>query len=148
MRARSVRAFLCVSVVFVAVLIAWLTALHPLAPDGTLPEQIIALFAGYVILLLSALAWSHRPPRLARRGREGWATVVAVRPLQPRQLTGELTEIRLRLVVPGAPPYGGLVVRMLAPHERAIFRPGETLPARVDPRDRDHVLLQKRPMPH
>src|SRR5699024_4617172 len=57
MCARSVRAFLCVTVVFVAVLIAWLTFLYPLAPHGTLPEQIVILFAGYAILLLIALAW-------------------------------------------------------------------------------------------
>ncbi len=147
-RARSVRAVAIATALFVAAFIAWVTVLHTIAPRGTLAAQIVILLGGYVFLLAIGLMWAHRRPRLARHGYEGWATILAVHPLQPRELTGELTDIKLRLVVPGAVPYAGHIVRMLAPHERALFLPGETFPIRVDPRDRDHVLLQPHLMPH
>src|SRR5699024_6528660 len=106
---------------------------------------------GYGVLLALALRTATRgcraDRRLRRRGYEGWATVTAVRPLHTPQDTGEIAEIEMRFVVPGGTPYAGRLVRLLDPRERRIFTPGATLPIRVDPRDRDHVMVQPTVMP-
>ncbi|MDN5749951.1 MAG: hypothetical protein L0H64_15785 [Pseudonocardia sp.] len=148
---RALRATLVVTALFCAALIVWMTILHPRAPEGALAFEIAILVFGYAFLLGLGLMWAQRGSRgdrrLRRHGYEGWATITTVRPLQKPQITGELTEIELRLVVPGATPYAGRLVRMLDPYERNIFVPGATLPIRVDPRDRDHIMVQPQIMP-
>ncbi len=150
--ARALRAILAVTALFLAALVVWAVVVRPLSPPGTVPVEVVMLVAGYAFLLGLGLLWAQRGSRadrrLLRRGYEGWATILSVRPLQNPQRTGALSEIRLRVVVPGALPYAGTLVRPLGPRERTVFRPGETLPVRVDPRDRDHVLVRPQVMPH
>lgn len=148
---RAVRAGLTATALFAAAIIVWATIVHQHLPEGTLVYELVVLVGSYGMILALGLRWAWRgcraDRRLQRHGYEGWATVTSVRALHTPQDTGEIAEIEMRFVVPGGAPYAGRLVRMLEPHERRIFTPGATLPIRVDPRNRDHVMVQPQVMP-
>ena len=142
------RAFLgtiAVTVVFLAALTTWLVFFAPLAPDGNPQYEIVILVFGYVFLLGLALLWSQRGSRADRRlykhGHEGWATITSVRMVAGSSAVGELAEMELQLTVPGAEPYIGRMVRPLDPYEKIVLVEGATVPVRVDPKDRDRIML-------
>lgn len=142
---RALPAVIAVTVAFFVALLLWLTFLKPNAPEGTLPYEVAILVSGYGFLLGLALLWSQRASRadrkLYKRGYEGWATITSVRPIARPTVTGELNELELRLTVPGSGTYEGRLVRPLDPYEKRVFIPGATIPIRVDPRNRDHIML-------
>lgn len=137
---RAFSAVLTVTLGYVAALVIWLTFIAPHAPPGTLPYEVIIMVFGYGFILGLALMWAQRASRadrkLYKRGYEGWATITSVRPLD-----GESSELELRLTVPGSASYEGRLVRTLDRHEQQVLVPGATIPIRVDPRNRDHIML-------
>ncbi len=104
---------------------------------------------GLVAAFGSALGFgmmaAERPSRadrqLERHGLEGWARIEHVTPLRRTPDNGELTELDLRLTVPGSESYAGRVVYEVRRENATRFLPGETITILVDPKDRDHIML-------
>jgi hypothetical protein len=88
---------------------------------------------------------AERPSRadrlLERHGLEGWARIEHATPLSRTPDNGELTELDLRLTVPGSESYAGRVVYEVRRENATRFVPGETITILVDPKDRDHIML-------
>ena len=142
---RALPAVLAVTLVFFLALIIWIKFIAPHAPEGTLPYQMVIVVFGYGFILGLALLWSQRPSRadrkLYKRGHEGWAVITSVNAVDGPAVIGELTELGLRLTVPGTGTYEGRLVRPLDRYEKRVLVPGATIPIRVDPRNRDHIML-------
>lgn len=142
---RARRGVLAVTALFFLALPIWLTFLAPNAPPGALPYEIVILVFGYGFLLGLVLLWAQRAPRADRKlykhGYEGWATITAVRRLEGPDVIGEVAELELQLTVPGSESYSGTLVRPLDPYEKTIMVPGAIVPIRVDPQNRDHIML-------
>ncbi|QDC15886.1 hypothetical protein [Rhodococcus ruber] len=142
---RVVRAVAFVTAGYLVVLALWLGLFVGDSPEGTVPYQIMFLLAAYGSALGIAMMLAGRPPRadrrLARRGLEGWATITSARHLGHTVDNGELTELDLDLTVPGSEPYHGRVLYEVAREDLDRFEPGRVVGIRVDPRDRDRIVL-------
>lgn len=147
---RALRGVIAVTAAFFVALAIWLTFLAPHAPDGTIPYEVAILVSGYGLLLGLALLWAQRGSRADRKlykhGYEGWARITSVRPVAGpvpagREDAGELAELELQLTVPGSESYSGRLVRPLDRHERIVLVAGAVVPIRVDPQNRDHIML-------
>lgn len=142
---RIVRTVCFITVSYVIVLSIWLGWLVEHTPEGTIPYQIGGLLAAYGSALGLGMMWADRPTRserkLARHGIEGWATIRRAQPLRRTVDNGQLTQLDLALTVPGSESYTGTVVYEVAREFREHFLPGETISIRVDPRNRDRILI-------
>lgn len=142
---RIVRTVCFVTVGYVLVLAIWLGWLVEHTPTGTVPYQIGGLLAAYGSALGLAMMWADRPTRaerrLAKHGLEGWAKIRHAQRIRGTVDNGELTELDLDLTVPGSGSYTGRVLYEVLPENRARFVVGETIPIRVDPTDRDRILI-------
>ncbi|WP_067573300.1 hypothetical protein [Nocardia acidivorans] len=143
--ARVFRTVLGVTAAYLLTLCVWLAWLVPLTPPGTVPLQVIVLvgmfgtFLGVGMLL--AQQPSHSDRRLRRHGLEGWATIEGVHPLTPTDHYTELTELDLELVVPGSETYHGSIVFDVEPLIRPRITVGGVLSIRVDPANRDRIMV-------
>ena len=142
---RALRGVIAATVVFFVALAVWVTFLAPSSSPDTRPFEIAILVSGYGGLLGITLLWAQRGSsadrRLYKHGYEGWAVITSVREVGGPDVAGELAELELRLTVPGSAPYAGRLVRQLDPYERTVLVPGATVPIRVDPKNRDHIML-------
>ncbi|MET8654821.1 DUF3592 domain-containing protein [Nocardia aurea] len=143
--ARVLRTVLGVTAGYLILLGLWLGWLVQRTPPGTVPYQIVALvglFGSCVGLgMLLAARPSKADRRLLHHGLEGWATIERVHPLRRTDHHSELTELDLELVVPGSETYRGSVVFDVMPGDRAKLAVGETISIRVDPSNRDRIIL-------
>ncbi|WP_137723991.1 hypothetical protein [Prescottella subtropica] len=145
---RIVRTVCVITVSYVIVLAIWLGRLVEHTPEGTIPYQIGGLLAAYGSALGLGMMWAGSPTRsdrrLARHGLEGWATITRA---QQIRRTGNsiadavVTELDLDLTVPGSDPYRGRVRYEVFPEDRDRFVVGGIVPIRVDPRDRDRIMI-------
>ncbi len=142
---RIVRTVCFISVGYVIVLSIWLGWLIEHTPEATIPYQIGGLLAAYGSVLGLGMMWADRPTRaerkLAKHGIEGWATIRDAQPIRRTVDNGELTELDLALTVPGSESYSGRVLYEVLPENRSRFIVGETISIRVDPRNRDRILI-------
>lgn len=142
---RIVRTVCFISVSYVIVLSIWLGWLIDHTAPGTIPYQVGGLLAAYGSALGLGMMWADRPTRserrLARHGLEGWAKIKHAQPIRRTADNGELTELDLALTVPGSESYTGKVLYEVLPENRDRFVAGETISIRVDPRNRDRILI-------
>ncbi|WP_072689923.1 hypothetical protein [Rhodococcus marinonascens] len=143
---RIVRTVCFITVGYVMVLAVWLGWLVDHTPPATIPYQIMGLLAAFGSALGLGMMAAGRPSRkdrkLERHGLEGWARIEHVTPLRRTVDNGELTELDLRLTVPGSDSYNGRVVYEVRRENITRFVPGETISILVDPKDRDHIMLR------
>ncbi|MFI6871370.1 hypothetical protein [Nocardia sp. NPDC050406] len=143
--ARIFRTVLGVTVVYMLTLVLWLGWFVHLAPPGTVPMQLCMLVGMYGSLLGIGMLLAQRPRRcdrrLLRHGLEGWANIEGVHPLMPTDHHTELAELDLELVVPGSETYHGSIVLDVQPVDRPKIEVGETVSIRVDPKNRDRIIL-------
>ncbi|RDI63265.1 hypothetical protein [Nocardia pseudobrasiliensis] len=142
---RILRTVLGVTVGYLVLLAFWLGWIVRHTPPGTWPFQLIALVGAFGSCVGLGLLLAQRPTRadrrLLRHGLEGWATIEAIHPLEPTDHHTELAELDLRLTVPGSESYRGTIVFDVAPIDRPRIIVGETISIRVDPSDRDRIML-------
>ncbi|MBF6175472.1 hypothetical protein [Nocardia blacklockiae] len=143
--ARMLRTVLGVTAGYLVVLGVWLGWVVHHTPPGTVPFQIVALVgvfgSGIGLGMLFAQQPSRADRRLLRHGLEGWAVIEGVHPVRRTDHHTELTELNLELNVPGSETYRGTVLYDVAPIDEPRIRVGGTIPIRVDPADRDHIIL-------
>lgn len=142
---RIVRTVCFITVGYVVILAVWLGWLIRHTPEATIPYQITGLLAAYGSALGLGMIWADRPSRADRRlekhGLEGWARIEHTTRLARTVDNGVLTELDLELTVPGSESYAGHVVYEVPREKADRFVPGETITVRVDPHDRDHIML-------
>jgi len=142
---RVARAVAVVTGGYVLVLALWLTYFVGGSPEGTIGFQVIFLVCAYGSALGLAMIAAGRPPRrdrrLLRRGLEGWATIRSATPIAHTVDNGEITELDLDLTVPGSESYRGRVVYEVTPEFADAFEPGRVITIRVDPKNRDRIVL-------
>ncbi|MEV6770567.1 hypothetical protein AB0N05_18285 [Nocardia sp. NPDC051030] len=143
--ARILHTVLGVTAAYLIALGVWLGWLMPLTPPGTVPIQVLTLVGLFGSFLGIGMLLAQRPTRsdrrLLRHGLEGWANIEAVHPLRPTDHYTELTELDLELVVPGSETYYGSVVFDVEPVVKPRIAVGGCLSIRVDPRNRDRIML-------
>jgi hypothetical protein len=143
--ARILRTVLGVTAGYLMVLGLWLGWVIRHTPPGTGLYQVVALVGAFGSCVGLAMVLAQRPSRadrrLLRRGLEGWATIAAVHPLERTDHHTELTELDLELTVPGSETYRGTIIFEVAPIDRPRITVGETISIRVDPADRDRIVL-------
>ncbi|MCP2276346.1 hypothetical protein [Nocardia amikacinitolerans] len=143
--ARILRAILGVTAVYLVVLCFWLGWLVDRTPPGTVPFQVVALVGLFGSCVGIGMLLAARPSRadrkLWRHGLEGWATIEGVHPLERTDHYSELTELDLELTVPGSETYHGSVVFDVMPADKPKLALGETISIRVDPANRDRIIL-------
>ncbi|WP_305092678.1 hypothetical protein [Prescottella sp. R16] len=142
---RIVRTVCVVTVGYVIVLAVWLGWLVEHTPEGTIPYQIGGLLAAYGSALGLGMMWAGRPTRAERRlerhGLEGWAEITRAQQIRSTVDRAVVTELDLDLTVPGSESYRGRVRYEVYPEDRDRFVVGETVPIRVDPHDRDRIMI-------
>ncbi|MFE3291883.1 hypothetical protein [Rhodococcus sp. NPDC059234] len=142
---RIVRTVLAVTAGYVVVLALWLGWLVQHTPPETVPYQIVGLLAAFGSALGLGMIWADRPThadrKLGRHGLEGWATIESARRLAETVDHGQITALRLRLTVPGSATYTGQVLYEIPEGQGDRFAPGSTVSIRVDPKDRDRIIL-------
>ncbi|MGK8521020.1 hypothetical protein ACRS6B_05405 [Nocardia asteroides] len=142
---RILRTVLGVTAGYLVLLALWLGWVVQRTPPGTVPYQIVALVGLFGSCLGIGMMLAARPSKadrqLWRHGLEGWATVEGVHPLQRTDHHTELTELDLELTVPGSESYRGTVVFDVTPADRTRLAVGEILSIRVDPANRDRIIL-------
>ncbi|WP_040784510.1 hypothetical protein [Nocardia pneumoniae] len=142
---RILRTVLGVTAGYLVLLALWLGWVVHRTPPGTVPFQIVALVglfgscAGIGMILAARPSKADR--KLWRHGVEGWATVEGVHPLERTDHSTELTELDLELTVPGSESYRGTIVFDVTPADKSRFAVGEVLSIRVDPANRDRIIL-------
>lgn len=146
---RILQAMACVVALYLVALAVWLGWLAPHAPPGTTPYQVlimVGLFgAGSGIAMAIAAMPTRAERQLRRHGLEGWARIDGVRPLARTDHSSELTELDVELTVPGSDSYHGKIVVDVMPVDKPRMVIGETLPIRVDPTDRDRIMVMPPP---
>jgi len=142
---RILRTVLGVTVGYLILLGFWLGWVVRHTPPGTLPYQMVALVGMFGSCVGLGMVLAQRPSRsdrrLLRHGLEGWAVIEGVHPLTRTDHYTELTELDLELNVPGSETYRGTVIFDVAPIDRPRITVGETISIRVDPIDRDRIIL-------
>ncbi|MFI5781062.1 hypothetical protein [Nocardia sp. NPDC051570] len=142
---RILRTVLGVTAGYLILLGLWLGWIVRHTPPGSLPYQLVALVGMFGSCVGFGMVLAQRPSRadrrLLRHGLEGWARIEAVHPLEPTDHHTELTELDLQLTVPGSEPYRGTIVFDVAPIDQPRMVVGETISIRVDPADRDRIML-------
>lgn len=142
---RILRTVLGISACYVVLLAVWAGWLIEHTPPGTMPYQIAGLLGLFGFLIGVGMMLASRPTRedrrLRKRGLEGWARIDEAHPVGKTDHATELTELELTLTVPGSETYSGRVVYDLSPVDRPRFAVGETLSVRVDPQNRDRIIL-------
>jgi hypothetical protein len=134
-----------VAVGYLILLGFWLGWVARHTPSETLPYQVLALVGMFGSCVGLGMILTQRPSRadrrLLRHGLEGWATIEGVHPLARTDHYTELTELDLEFNVPGSETYRGTIVFDVAPIDRPRISVGETISIRVDPADRDRIIL-------
>ncbi|MFC4123634.1 hypothetical protein [Nocardia rhizosphaerae] len=142
---RVLQAMACVVALYLVALAVWLGWLAPHTPPGTMPYQVfimVGLFGSATGIALAIASMPSRADRrLRRHGLEGWARIEGVRPLSRTDHASELTELDVELTVPGSASYHGRIVVDVMPVDKPGMVIGRTLPIRVDPDDRDRIML-------
>ncbi|MGW6725131.1 hypothetical protein ACWF9G_04420 [Nocardia sp. NPDC055029] len=142
---RIVQALTCVVAMYLVALAVWLGWLAPHTPPGTLPYQVFIMVGLFGAASGIAMAIASMPTRadrqLRKHGLEGWARINGVRPLTRTDHSSELTELDVELTVPGSDSYHGKIVVDVMPVDKPRIAIGETIPIRVDPTDRDRIIL-------
>ncbi|MEU8901569.1 hypothetical protein [Nocardia sp. NPDC048505] len=143
--ARVLRTVLGVTAGYLILLGLWLGWLIHHMPAGTVPYQIVAMVGLFGSAVGLGMLLSTRPSRADRRlwrhGLEGWATVKGRRPLGRTDHHSELTQLDLELTIPGAETYSGSITFDLTPGDSPKLAVGETVSIRVDPGNRDRIIL-------
>lgn len=142
---RILRTVLGVTAVYLVILALWLGWLVHHTPPGTIPYQIVALVGLFGSGVGVGMLLASRPSRadrwLQRHGLEGWATIEGVHSLGRTDHYSELTELDLELTVPGSETYRGSIVFDVMPVDREVFTVGGVVPIRVDPENRDRIIV-------
>ncbi|MFC9439502.1 hypothetical protein [Nocardia sp. NPDC057030] len=142
---RILRTVLGVTAGYLVVLGVWLGWVVQHTPPGTLPYQIVALVGVFGTCVGIGMMLAGRPSKADRRlwrdGLEGWATVHGVHPLRRTDHHTELTELDLELTIPGAESYRGTIVFDVTPADKPRLAVGETISIRVDPANRDRIIV-------
>ncbi|GAB2647946.1 DUF3592 domain-containing protein [Nocardia goodfellowii] len=142
---RVLRVVLGVTAGYLILLGLWLGWLIHRAPPGTVPYQIVAMVGLFGSCLGLGMLLATRPSRadreLWRHGLEGWATVKSRRTLERTDHHSELTRLELELTVPGTETYTGSITFDLMPADSPKLAVGETVSIRVDPANRDRIIL-------
>ncbi|WP_225726050.1 MULTISPECIES: hypothetical protein [unclassified Nocardia] len=143
--ARMLRTVLGVTAGYLVVLGLWLGWLVHFTPTETVPFQIVALVGVFGTALGLGMLLAARPSKadrlLWRNGLEGWATIEGAHPLERTDHHSTLTEFDLELTVPGSESYRGTIVFDVMPADRARLAVGGTISIRVDPDNRDRIIL-------
>ncbi|MFC9896963.1 hypothetical protein ACFVMC_25030 [Nocardia sp. NPDC127579] len=143
--ARILRTVLGVVAGYLILLGLWLGWLIHHTPPGTLPFQVVAMVGLFGSAVGLGMLLTTRPSRadrwLWRHGLEGWALVIDRHPLEPDGRRGELTRLELELTVPGAETYAGSITLTITPADSPKLTVGSTISIRVDPADRDRIIL-------
>ncbi|WP_024801738.1 DUF3592 domain-containing protein [Nocardia sp. BMG51109] len=143
--ARILRIVLGITAGYMIALGIWLGWVVDHTPAGTVPYQIMALVGVFGSGIGLGMIFAQRPPhsdrRLLRHGLEGWATIEAVHPLRRTDHHTELTRLDLQLTVPGSETYRGTIVFDITPRDESKINVGETVSIRVDPADRNRIIL-------
>lgn len=119
------KAVIAVTALYLVLLVLWVLFIVGRTPSGTLPYQLAGLVALYGAALGLAMMFSARGADI-----EGWATVTGVRTLG----SGE-SELELEVVIPGSPPYTGLV------RARGDWEVGRTITVHADPNHQDRLWI-------
>ena len=131
--------------VYLVIFALWITWLEPHTPPGTLPYQLLALLGVFGSMLGIGMMLAGRPSKedrkLYRNGLEGWALIEDAHTVRHTDHNSEVTELELALTVPGSEPYSGRIVFDVMPIDRRRLAVGETVSVRVDPRNRDRIML-------
>ncbi|MFR9750583.1 hypothetical protein ACL02S_06060 [Nocardia sp. 004] len=142
---RILRAVLGATAGYLVLLGFWLGWVVHRTPPETVPYQIMALTGLFGSCVGMGMMWAARPSRADRRlwrhGVEGWATIAGVHPLERTDHCTELTELDLELTVPGSESYRGTIIFDVTPADRTRMEVGKTLSIRVDPADRDRIIV-------
>ncbi len=142
---RVLRALVGVVAGYLIALAVWLAWLAPHAEPGTQPFQVMIMVGLFGSACGIAMTWASMPTRADRRlrkhGLEGWARIDGVHPLRRTDHSSELTEFDVELTVPGAESYHGTIVVDVMPVHKPKMVVGGTVPIRVDPQDRDRIIL-------
>mgnify|MGYP001020786092 CR=1 FL=1 len=143
--ARIFRALTWVVSGYLVALAVWLGWLAPRTPEGTMPYQVLIMVGLFGSATGIAMSLASMPTRAERRlrkhGLEGWARIDGVHPLARTDHASELTELDVELTVPGSDSYHGRIVVDVMPVDKPRMTVGQTVPIRVDPTDRDHIML-------
>ncbi|WP_410871227.1 hypothetical protein [Nocardia sp. A7] len=142
---RVLQALVGVVAGYLIALAVWLAWLAPHAEPGTKPYQVMIMVGLFGASCGIAMAWASMPTRADRRlrkhGLEGWARIDGVHQLSRTDHSSELIEFDVELTVPGAESYHGTIVVDVMPVHKPKMVVGETVPIRVDPQDRDRIIL-------
>ncbi|MCW4352547.1 hypothetical protein ONR57_04425 [Hoyosella sp. YIM 151337] len=144
---RIAHTVLSITAVYVVILVIWITHIAPDTPEETVGWQMGGLLAMYAVALGAGMMWAQHPSRRDRHilneGLEGWATIAVVRPAQRKRHFGSTPmELTLDITIPGMEPYSGTLVTEVAEGEENLYAPGETIPVRIDPDNRDRIILR------
>ncbi|MGW5435484.1 hypothetical protein [Nocardia asteroides] len=142
---RILQALACVVAMYLVALAVWLGWLAPHTPPGTMPYQVLIMVGLFGSAAGIAMAVASMPTRAERRlrrhGLEGWARIDGVRPLSRTDHSSELTEFDVELTVPGADTYHGKIVVDVMPVDKPRMIIGQVIPIRVDPTNRDRIMI-------
>ncbi|TSD94446.1 hypothetical protein FOS14_20735 [Skermania sp. ID1734] len=142
---RFLRAVLGASAGYLVLFAVWAAWLRPLTIPATVPYQAVCLVGCYGSVVGLAMMWANRPSRadrqLRKHGLEGWARIEDMHRICRTDHATELTELDLELTVPGSETYNGRVLYDVAPIDKPHFAIGEYISIRVDPHDRDRIML-------
>ncbi|MET9212396.1 MULTISPECIES: hypothetical protein [unclassified Nocardia] len=142
---RIVQALTCVVAMYLVALAVWLGWLAPHTPPGTMPYQVLIMVGLFGSCAGIAMAIASMPTRadrkLRRHGLEGWARIDGMRPLARTDHSSELTEFDVELTVPGSATYHGKIVVDVMPVDKSRMTIGQTIPIRVDPLNRNRIML-------
>ena len=142
---RIFRTVLGVTAGYLILLGVWLGWVLPHTPPGTEPYQVMGLVGLFGSCAGVGMLFAARPSkadrRLQRYGLEGWAKVAGVYPVRQTDHRTELTELDLELTVPGSDSYRGKVLFDVTPVDKPRLAVGETVSIRVDPANRDRIIL-------
>ncbi|MEV0249467.1 hypothetical protein AB0H76_22900 [Nocardia sp. NPDC050712] len=143
--ARILRTVLGVVAGYLILLGLWLGWLVHHMPPGTVPYQIVGMVGLFGSAVGLAMLLATRPSRADRRlwqhGLEGWATIRGRHALHRTDRHTELTQLDLELTIPGAETYSGSITFDVQPADSAKLEVGATVSIRVDPANRDRIIL-------
>ena len=142
---RIVRTVLGIAAGYVVLLAVWSSWLVAHTPPDTVPFQVVGLVGLFFFLIGIGMMLANMPSRenrrIRKRGLEGWARIEGAHLVALTDHASELTELDLVLTVPGSDSYSGRLVFDVSPIDKSRFAVGETISIRVDPHNRDRIVL-------
>jgi hypothetical protein len=117
-----------------------------LYPDGSTTQRAIGAglcLAGLPFAIPGAIQLRRalRTRRVLLRGRPGEAQVLHLEPTRSEVEGHPVCVIRLRVMLPGEAPYEVAIRWIMGPYDGTRLVPGRIVPVKVDPSDRQTVVL-------